>query len=415
MLFLIVAFVAIFPSPARSGEKIRLTFWHSMGTYQGNIMDQLIRDFNSTNARNIEVQGIFQGFYEEIMIKLISASASKTLPDIAQLSVDRIDLFMEDGLISSVDGMIGEADRKDILEPFWQVVARKGKVWAMPFNQSVQVLFYNKDAFAQASLDPNAPPATWDEVLTMSQKLTKDTNGDGMPDKWGVLIGILELYGFVPFIEQMGGQPFTEDMKKATFNDAAGLKALTFLQDLAHKYKVMPARATIDEAFTSFLSGNIAMGPLTSAGTKFAEENLPWPLGVALLPRGVRASSALGGGSLVVFEKGDRERQRAAWEFVQWLGNTKNTIKWHINTGYLPLRKSALDSLELKLFHRRNPNFRVAVDQLSVAHPIPSTRNLEKLNKVIRDMIEAVVFYRADPKTELDKAAALANRVLNER
>ena len=377
-------------------------------------MDQLIRDFNKANAPNIEVKGIFQGFYQDMMIKLISASASNNLPDIAQLSVDRLDLFIRDGLLSPLDEAISQEDRDDILGAYWDVVTRKGKVWAMPFNQSVQVLFYNKNFYAERGLDPETPPATWDEVLPMARKLTEDTNKDGTPDRWGILVGILELYAFVPIVEQRGGRPFSEDMKKATFNDAAGIKALTFLQDLAHKYRVMPTKMTTDEALTSFLSGNIAMGPLTSAGTKFAEENLPWTLGVAPLPKGVRASTALGGASLVVFEGNDRERQEAARKFIQWMGNRKNTIRWHLGTGYLPLRRSALDSLELKLFHKKNPNYKVAVDQLDVAHHIPSTPNLEKLNKIIRELFESVVLHGADAKTQIDKAVALADKVLNE-
>jgi ABC-type glycerol-3-phosphate transport system substrate-binding protein len=407
-----VAFVVISRSPAQPADKIRLTFWHSISLYMGNTIDQLIRDFNVSNARNVEVQGIFQGTYDNAVAKLISAAGSGHLPDMAQISVEQLDLFMEDGLIHPVDGLISEEDRKDILQPFWNVVSRKGKIWAMPFNHNVQLLFYNKDFFSQTGLDPQVPPTTWDEVLIMSQRLTKDTNGDGTSDRWGILIGIVNLYSFTPFIVQMGGIPFTPDMKKATFNDGAGVRALTFLQDLVYKHRVMPPKMTIEEALGSFLTGNIAMGASTSAIIKFTEENLPWPLGVAFLPRGVRSFSALSGAGLVVFEKDNPERQRAAWEFVGWLGNKKNTIKWHVSTGYLPLRKSALDSLELKVFHRKNPNFRVAVEQLSTAYPIPSTRNLEKLNKIIRDMVEAIMLYQADPKTELDKAATLANRAL---
>ena len=414
LILCLFAFVTVSGSPAQAANKIKLTFWHSMGTYQGRIVDQLIRDFNKASAPNVEVKGIFQGFYDDIMIKIIAAAASNDLPDISQISVERLDLFIKNGLVSPIDNLINEEDRKDILEPFWEVMTRKGKVWAMPFNQSVQVLFYNKDFFAGAGLDPDVPPVTWDDTVVMSQKLTEDSNNDGTPDKWGILIGIIELYALVPFIEQMGGRPFSQDMKKATFNDAGGIKALTFLQDLAYKYKVMPTRMTREEAFTSFLSGNIAMGPLTSAAIKFAEENMPWPLGVAALPRGVRASSALGGASLVVFKQGDPERGKAAWEFAKWMGNRKNTIKWHIGTGYLPIRKSALDSLEIKLFHKKNINYKVAVDQLDVAHYVPSTPNLGKLNKVIKDMMEAVVLGQADPKTELDKAVALADTILNE-
>jgi len=389
---------------------IELTLWHSMSIYQENTLEKLIDQFNSMQ-NDIKVNPVFQGLYNDMRIELANASRSGNLPDIGQVAIEYLDLFVSQGYIEPITNYIPDADRDDILDQFWNGVTRKGEIYAYPFNQSVQVLYYNKKAFVKAGLDPNKPPKTWDQVIEYGKKLTKDFDGDGTIDQWGVLISLEGVFGFTPLIRQVGGEFLNEDRTKALFNSDKGVKVMNMLLNMAYKYKIMPSNWNLFEGTNAFLSGKIAMGPITCAGIKFAEENLPWELGIAPLPYIENKSVLLGGAGLVIFTKSARKR-KAALEFIQWLTNKENCIKWHENTGYLPLRKSAINSYELKSFYIKHPNYKVPVDQLPYARPPDFTPYLPQIDQIIRYAIDDIMINRKDPQTVLDLAAEKVDELL---
>jgi sn-glycerol 3-phosphate transport system substrate-binding protein len=155
------------------------------------------------------------------------------------------------------------------------------------------------------------------------------------------------------------------------------------------------------------------MGPITCAGIKYAEENLPWDLGIAPLPYIKNKSVLLGGAGIVVFAKQSSKR-KAALSFIQWLTNRENCIRWHEETGYLPLRKSAIESLELRSFHRDNPNYKVPVDQLPYSRPPDFTPLLPQIDQIVRFAIEDIMINRKDPQQVLDDAVLKVNELLKE-
>jgi sn-glycerol 3-phosphate transport system substrate-binding protein len=99
--------------------------------------------------------------------------------------------------------------------------------------------------------------------------------------------------------------------------------------------------------------------------------------------------------------------------FIKWLTNEENCIRWHKETGYLPLRKSAIDSFELQGFHRLNPNYKVPVDQLSYSRPPDFTPYLPQIDQIIRYAIEDIMINKKDPKMTLDAAAEKVNKLLS--
>ena len=186
---------------------------------------------------------------------------------------------------------------------------------------------------------------------------------------------------------------------------------MKLVQDMAYKYKIMPSNWTLFEGTNAFLQGKIAMGPITCAGIKFAEENLPWELGIAPLPYIENKSVLLGGAGLVVYSKSSF-RRKAALSFIRWLTNQQNTIIWHEETGYLPLRKSAMESYELQSFHELNPNFKVPVDQLPYSRPPDFTPYLPQIDQIMRFAIENIMINRQEPEKILKLSANRVNDLL---
>jgi ABC-type glycerol-3-phosphate transport system substrate-binding protein len=412
ILFIACSYMPLFAAKEKRGKPTELTFWHSMSIYQGGALESLIDEYNKTHD-DAHINPIFQGLYNEMKTKLVNATHTGDLPDIAQVAIEYLDIFIADEKIEPLNGLISEEDKNDIMSQFWKGVTRNRNIYAIPFNQSVQVLYYNKSAFENAGLDPEKPPKTWDDVIEYGKKLTRDFNGDNKIDQWGVLISLEGVFGFTPLIRQLGGEFLNEDRTQALFNSEAGVQVMKLLQDMVYTYRIMPSNWTLFEGANAFLSGKIAMGPITCAGIKYAEENLPWDLGIAPLPYIKNKSVLLGGAGIVVFAKQSSKR-KAALSFIQWLTNRENCIRWHEETGYLPLRKSAIESLELRSFHRDNPNYKVPVDQLPYSRPPDFTPLLPQIDQIVRFAIEDIMINRKDPQQVLDDAVLKVNELLKE-
>jgi len=389
---------------------VELTFWHSMSIYQGDSLEKIIEEYN-TQVQGVKIKPVFQGLYDEMKTKLINAAKTDSFPDIAQVAIEYLDIFIHEGKIEPVTENILDEDRADILSQFWNGVSRGREIYAIPFNQSVQVLYYNKNAFIKAGLDPEKPPKTWKEVIEYGKKLTIDRENDGTIDQWGVLISVEGVFGFTPLIRQVGGEFLNEDRNRALFNSDKGVQVMQLLQDMVYKHKIMPRSWTLFEGTNAFLEGKIAMGPITCAGIKFAENNLPWELGIAPLPYIENKSVLLGGAGLVIFSSSPAKR-RQAMEFARWLTSKENTIKWHMQTGYLPLRKSAIESIELQSFHHSNPNYRVPVEQLPYSRPPDFTPFLPQIDRIVRFAIEEIIINRKEPQWVLNFAAAKVDELL---
>ena len=393
-------------------RSVELTFWHSMSIYQGDTLEQLVEEYNNNNE-DIQVRLIFQGLYDDMKIKLINAVKTGDLPDVSQVAIEYLDVFIDDNRIEPITDYISEDNKNDILSQFWNGVTRQREIYAFPFNHSVQVLYYNKDAFEKAGLDPDKPPKTWEDVIKYGKKLTKDFDGDGTIDQWGILVSLEGVFGFTPLIRQVGGEFLNDDRSKALFNSEEGVRVMELVQKMAYEYKIMPSNWTLFEGTSAFLQGKIAMGPITCAGIKFAEDNLPWKLGIAPLPYIENKSVLLGGAGLVIFSKSSH-RRKAAMNFISWLTNKENSIRWHEKTGYLPIRKSAMESFELQSFHRLNPNYKVPVEQLSYSRPPDFTPYLPQIDQIVRYAIEDIMINRKDPQKTLNIAAEKVNNLLKE-
>jgi sn-glycerol 3-phosphate transport system substrate-binding protein len=190
------------------------------------------------------------------------------------------------------------------------------------------------------------------------------------------------------------------------------VKTITMLRDLVYVHRIMPQNWTDWEGGQAFLTGNLAMGFFSSAGISYGEQNLPWEMGIAPMPaiNGSR-HTALGGSSLMNFATKSRKK-RAAHEFIEWMVSKENTIRIHEAIGYIPVRKTALNSLSLKAFHRDKPNYKVTVEALSYARPLPQHSEYYKINAKLREMLESIFLQGADPLPELEKTEREINAMI---
>ncbi len=158
------------PTPSRM---ITLEFWYALGGSSGEAVEALVEQFNAAHP-SIQVNATYQGTYGQVMGKVWNAIfAEQTMPHVVHLGGAPL-LGATDSIIPITDFTDGPngIDRSQIHDAFWEYNSAGGQLWSMPFNNSVPVLYYNRDLFVAAGLDPDKPPTTWDEVIEYGQKLT---------------------------------------------------------------------------------------------------------------------------------------------------------------------------------------------------------------------------------------------------
>jgi sn-glycerol 3-phosphate transport system substrate-binding protein len=416
-------FLAVFSSRPGDAEaaKTEIEFWHSLGYQARNIVDDMVQEYNR-NHPGVSVKAVFQGQYEEMEIKVLAAAVGRRLPAVVQEQYEFMGKYIEEGVLEPVDSLIGKVDREDILDVFWDLVSvddpatgktpasRGGRVYGVPLCVSTTVLFYNKDLFKKLGLDPGKPPGTWEEMVAMGRRIVDRGRNSGV---YGYSFWRNGFYGWAPLLWANGGDLFAAgDAKTVRLGTEPAVRTVTMLRDLVFTQGIMPRNWTDMETGQAFLQGTVAMGPFTCAGIKYGKDNLPWNLGVAPLPGvGGKRHTVLAGSALLNFARGQRERA-AAQDFILWLVSRDNTIRLHEGIGYIPVRKSALESLELKAFHRDNPDFRVAIAALPDARPLPYHKEYFKINKVLTQMMDRVFISGGDPAAELKWAEDEIARIL---
>jgi multiple sugar transport system substrate-binding protein len=385
-----------------------------MGGPLGRSLDGLVGEYNALGQGAVE--SVSMGQYEALSQKLMAAVAAGGPPAVAQcyeawtanlIANESIAPFS--GMIEGQDGLSAES-LADIHEIFLHGATQDGVLWAFPFNKSVRCLYYNKDAFREAGLDPEAPPRTWGEYREIARQLSADRDGDGKVDRWG-LGSQITVTMFENLIVQNGGSLLDPTEQRAAFDSPEGIEALEFMTDLL----VRDGTALLSQGFeyqNEFLAGNVAMIEGSSVSIAFLEGKYTFALGIAALPAGRLDTQLVAGTDVVIFAS-TPERLDRAWRFVKWFTDTPQTARWAAETGYLPVRKSAMQHPVLAAKLDGHPGLRDAYAQLERALPQPKAKGWYAGRDILeREAIEPVLRGRMQPAEALRLAAEKANAAL---
>ena len=396
------------------GDPVR--FWHGMGGPLGRSLSGLVSDFDATHETPVE--SVSMGNYTALSQKIMAAVAAGGPPDVAQCYeawtanlVDNGALVPFSRFLEGPTGLTAESFA-DIRPIFLETASQSGDLWAFPFNKSVRCLYYNRDLFLAAGLDPDSPPRTWADYREVARALTRDEDGDGRPETWG-LAGQITASVFENLLVQNGGSLLNEDETAVAFDSPAGLEALEFMADLL----VRDRTALLSQGFdyqNEFFAGKIGMIEGSSVSLAFMEGKFTFDLGIAPLPAGKLDTQLVAGTDVVIFASSPA-REAAAWEFVKWFTDTAQTARWSAETGYLPVRLSAMDDPVLKAKLDSVPGLREAYAQLDRALPQPKAPGwYEGRNILEREAIEPVLRGTREPAEALRIAAERANAALAE-
>ena len=162
------------PCSVSAAEKTTLTFWHAMGGTNGEVLQQIVDDFNASQDE-IEVKAEYQGTYDDTITKLKAAMQSDSgLPDVCQMYDVGTKFMYDSGAVIPVEDKFESTgyDKSSVMEVISSYYTVDGKQYAMPFNVSTPMLYYNKDVFEAAGLDPE----TKNEIFELLCRIRKERN-----------------------------------------------------------------------------------------------------------------------------------------------------------------------------------------------------------------------------------------------
>lgn len=379
-------------------------------------MEELVKQFNESQEE-ITVNATYQGGYAAIMAKIWGAISSGDLPNIAQLGA--APLLGETGAILPAADFLGSAegiDASQIRQVFWDYNTAGGKLWSMPFNNSVPILFYNRDLFTAAGLDPDKPPETLDELVSYAQKLTRDTDGNGEIDQWGLNTHEDTHWYLSALFLGNGAQIVNADQTEVLYDRPEAVEMLSWWSDLVHEHKVMPPNQH-SEARNDFLAGKLGMLLSSSSGITSFERDAAFPVGTAMLPAvdGKPRAIPVGGASLVITPHENQAVTQAAWEFVRFLTSKDSSLFLSTNTGYLPIYHDVVKSEQFAAFLEEHPNVNATIQSLDYAVAIPLFSALGTSDTELRTAIQKVELGEATPQEALDAAKLVVQQSIAEQ
>ncbi|MCD6400693.1 MAG: ABC transporter substrate-binding protein, partial [Anaerolineales bacterium] len=280
----------------------------------------------------------------------------------------------------------GDAYLADFLPAFLENSTYNDQLWSIPFQRSAVVLYYNVDKFNEAGLEP---PTSWQSWAEAAQALTTT---DGDTTNWGLQFPSGWPYWLFQPLAIGAGQNILKDDCTVVFDDPAVIEAVQFYIDLSAVYGAMPAgvQASWATATTDFASGSTAMIVHSSGSLSGILKQADFEVGVMPLPgkeEGTYASVP-GGGNFYIMKGAPKEKQDAAWKFVEFLSRPKYVADYSINTGYIANRASAYDTEAMKAYVAQVPQALDTRDALQYAGAELSTQNLGQVRNIFHDYLQ---------------------------
>ena len=404
-----------------------IQFWHAMEAALGEHLNVIANDFNQSQS-DYKVVPVFKGTYDQTLAAGIAAYRSGNAPAILQVyEVGTATMMAAKKAVVPVTEVFKQAgvplDQKAFVPTIasYYSDAKTGELIAMPFNSSTPVLYYNKDAFKKAGLDPSQPPKTWDEVRADAKKLKASGMSCGFTTGWQGWIQ-LENYSAwhgLPFASENNG--FDSLDAKLEFNKPQQVAHIQFLQDMA-KEGTFTYVGRKDEAVSKFYSGDCGILTNSSGSLATIRKYAKFDFATGMMPydpsvKGAPQNAIIGGASLWVLAGKDPNVYKGVAKFLAYLTSPAVAAKWHEDTGYLPVTTAAYDLARSQGFYAKNPGADTAIKQMLNKPPLPYTKglrlgNMPQIRTIVDEELEQVWSQKKTPKAALDSAVDRGNELL---
>lgn len=410
------AVAAAFAAPAYA---VDLTFYYpvAVGGPVTKIVDGLAADFEKENP-DIKLKPVYAGSYQDTITKALTAAKGGDAPHMAVILSTDMYTLIDEGLVVPFDELVKTAEERAWMGSFYPGFMKNsqtgGKTWGIPFQRSTVVMYWNKELFKEAGLDPEKPPATWNELVEMGKKLTQ-RDASGNVSTWGVQVPSsgFPYWLFQGFTTQNGVELMNAAGTQTYYDKPEVIQALQFWVDLSTKHKIHPP-GVVEWGTTpkDFFERKAAIIWTTTGNLTNIRNNAKFPFGVAMLPAGKQRGTPTGGGNWYVFKKSTAEERAAALKFIGWVTAPQRAAQWAIATGYIATSPAAWETAEMKKYLADFTAPTVARDQLQYAVAELSTHDNQRVTKALNDGLQAALTGAKTADAAMKDAQREADRIL---
>lgn len=411
-----------------SGHALAATeipFWHSMEGELGVEVNSLAQRFNESHP-DYKIVPTYKGNYEQSLAAGIAAVRSGKAPAILQVYEVGTATMMASKAIVPVYDVFKNAGVAFDEKQFVPTVAgyysdASGHLISQPFNSSTPVLYYNKDAFKKAGLNPDQPPKTWQDLEKDAAAMRKAGMTCGYASGWQGWIQIenFSAWHALPVATQNNGFDGTDTVLE--FNRPTQVRHIQMLEDMKKKGD-FTYFGRKDESTAKFYNGDCGITTASSGSLADIRHYAKFNYGVGMMPYDATVPDApqnaiIGGASLWVMKGKDASTYKGVAEFMAFLAQPDIAAEWHQKTGYLPITTAAYELTRKQGFYDKNPGADIATRQMLNKPPLAFTKgmrlgNMPQIRTVVDEELEGVWTGKKTPQAALDNAVTRGNLLL---
>jgi sn-glycerol 3-phosphate transport system substrate-binding protein len=417
---------AALASPAQAATEIN--WWHAMSGELGKQVEKLAADFNASQS-DYRIVPAYKGSYTETVTAAIFAFRSRSQPAIVQVNeIATATMMAAKGAIYPVYDLM-----RDQSEPFspgaylpavtgyYSDVA--GNMLSFPFNVSTPILYYNKNLFRAAGLDPEVAPKTWPELGVAAKRLRAAGAVCGLTTSWPSWINVENFSAFhnLPLATHANG--FGGLDAELTFNNPLVVRHIAQLAEW-QTTRVFDYSGRGQSAEPRFQKGECGIFIGSSATRADIKANSKFEVGYGMLPywpdvQGAPQNTIIGGATLWVLRDRPRAEYAGVAKFFAYLSKPEIQAAWHQNTGYLPITRAAFDLTRAQGFYDRNPGTAISIEQMTLKPPTENSKGIRLgsfvlIRDVIDEELEQAFSGKRTAQAALDFAAERGNRLLRQ-
>ena len=380
-----------------AGEGVTITVWETYNSEERAVFLSLAEEFEKANP-GITIDAVNIPF-DGLEPKILTALATNTAPDVVRVDAGFLPKLAMRGAVHPLDEYVGKAETGDLRPVTLASCMIDGHLYGMPDQVNGLCLFYHRDLFAEAGLDADDPPETWDEFVEYAVKLTdrkKGVFGFGMRNS---------LWWSLPFIYSFGGEILSDDNSECALSEAGAVAGFRFKVDLYSKHKVeggawRSGGIRDDQGFQSKKYAMVFNGPWAVKGLEASGIDF----GVALIPAGPAGHATnVGGNNLAVLSTSLHPAE--ACEFLKHMVSRESQARWANELGQIPVNTAADDMIDLS----KHPYLGVFMEQMKYAVPRPQVGSYPEIENDTNPEMQAAL----DGKKTVEEAMRAACKKIN--
>ena len=388
-----------------------MTLWQGINPPPNrDVFQRLVTKFNQQH-RDIQVESLYVGQADQQLPKILTAVVGDAAPDLLWFG-------------SMLTGQLVELDAIEPLDKFWndsvigknidpallESMSFENHIWSIPFGTNNVGIFYRPSLFKAAGIEKI--PTNWVELRAIAKQLTRDTNGDGKIDKYGMLLplgkGEWTVFTWLPFMWSAGGELQSKSDNstvetKTTIDNPGSIAALELWHNLIKDGSAILSSPERGYELDNFINGKVAMqltGPWTLGQLAGMNEV---DYGVMPIPMDKRSATSVGGENLFMMKSNPKHKQ-AAWKFMEYILSQEFQTEWVLGTGYLPVNLKSRQESRYQDYIKKTPATQVFLTQAKYGRPRPIAPGYSQISENLGRAIESVLLNQSSTQAALKTA-----------